>query len=143
MDQVLRFLYNRESAEVRSRESKARGGIPALEVMADRMAGEIGSTLSDQERQRRGTMLQWVTGIGTGMLYAGIRSRLPGSGVPRGLGYGAGFSLVVDEGLVPLLGLSPGPFVFPWQTHARGFVGHLVFGAVAEVTLQWLDQVDG
>ena len=142
MDQVLRYFYNHEGAEVRRRESRARGGIPALEVLADRIAELIGTTLSDEERQRGGTILQWATGIGTGMVYAGIRSRLPGSGLPRGLAYGAGFSLVVDEGIVPLLGLSPGPSAFPWQTHARGLVGHLVFGAVAEVTLQWLDQVD-
>ena len=142
MDQFLRYFYNQEGAEVRRRESEARDGIPALEVLADGMAGLTGSTLSDEERQRGGTILQWATGIGTGMLYAAIRSRLPGSGVPRGLAYGAGFSLIADEGLVPLLGLSPGPLIFPWQTHARGFAGHLVFGAVAEVTLQWLDQVD-
>ena len=142
MDQTLQFLYDREDPRVRKQESQARNGIPALEVLADRMAGLIGITLSNEERQRGGTILQWATGIGTGMLYAGIRSRLPGSGIPRGLAYGAGFSLVVDEGIVPLLGLSPGPSALPWQTHARGFTGHLVFGAVAEVTLQWLDQVD-
>ena len=142
MDETLQFLYNREDPRVREKESQARNGIPGLEVLADRMAGLIGTTLSDEERQRGGTILQWATGIGTGMLYAGVRSRLPGSGIPRGLAYGAGFSLVVDEGIVPLLGLSPGPFAFPRQTHARGFVGHLVFGTVAEVTLQWLDQVD-
>jgi uncharacterized membrane protein YagU involved in acid resistance len=76
------------------------------------------------------------------MLYGVVRDRVPGSGLRRGLAYGAAFSLLVDEGLVPLLGLAPGPRAFPWQTHARGFAGHLVFGAVAETTLELLDCVD-
>ncbi len=139
MDHVLRFLYNHEDAGVRRRESEARSGIPALEVMAERAAGLVGSTLSDEERQKGGTGLQWAMGIGAGMLYGVLRDRLPGSGIRRGLAYGAAFSLLVDEGLVPLLGLSPGPLAFPWQTHARGFAGHLVFGAVTEITLEWLD----
>ena len=34
-----------------------------------------------------------------------------------------------------LLGLTPGPTHFPWQTHARGLAGHLMFGAVADATM--------
>lgn len=137
MDHTLRFLYNHESAEVRRRESEARGGIPALEVMAEELAGLTGSTLSEQERQRAGTALQWIMGIGAGMLYGVLRDRIPSVRAGHGLVYGAAFSLVVDEGLTPLLGFTPGPGAFPWQTHARGFVGHLVFGVVAETALQW------
>lgn len=142
MDHVLRFLYNHEDSEVRRREDRARGGVPALEVLAEKGAGLIGSRLSDEERQRWGTILQWTTGIGAGMLYTALRSRIPAVRAGHGLAYGAAFSLVVDEGLTPLFGLSPGPDAFPWQTHARGFVGHLVFGMVAETALEWIDRVE-
>jgi uncharacterized membrane protein YagU involved in acid resistance len=139
MDHALRFLYDHESAEVRRRESEARGGIPALELMADRLTEFAGISLSEEERQGAGTALQWVMGIGAGMLYSVLRDRIPAARAGHGLAYGAAFSLVVDEGLTPLLGFAPGPGAFPWQTHVRGFIGHLVFGAVAETTLQWLD----
>jgi hypothetical protein len=139
MDRCLRFIYAHESAMVRHRESEARHGVPALEVLAEKLAARAGRPLSDEERQTGGTVLQWSTGIGAGVIYAALREHLPGNGIGRGLGYGAAFSLLVDEGLTPLLGLAPGPGAFPWQTHARGFVGHLVFGVVAEAVLEALD----
>ena len=135
MDHVLQLIHDRHPADVLRRERAARGGVPALERLAERLAASAGVTLSEGARQRGGTVLQWMTGIGAGVLYAALRERLPGTGLRRGLGYGAAFSLVVDEGLVTLLGLAPPPWAFPWQTHARGVAGHLVFGAVAELTL--------
>jgi hypothetical protein len=68
MDHVLRFLYNHEDSEVRRQEDMARGGIPALEVMAESLTELAGVSLSEEERQRAGTALQWVVGIGAGML---------------------------------------------------------------------------
>lgn len=141
MDQVLSFCYDREGSAVQSREAKARGGVPALEVMAESAAGLAAIKLSEEERQRGGTTLQWTVGIGTGMLYGAIRHRLPGSGIRRGLLYGAAVSLLFDEGVVPLLGFAPGPRAFPWQTHARGFVGHLVYGAVIDSAMSGLDGI--
>lgn len=140
MDQFLRFTYDRQSSAVRRRETEARRGVPALEVLAERLAGSAGNDLSEEERQTGGTVLQWAMGIGSGVLYAALRNHIPGQGIRRGLAYGAAFSLVVDEGLTPLLGLAPGPVSFPWQTHTRGFVGHLVFGVAAEVVLSALEE---
>ena len=140
LGQVLQLIRNRQPADVLRREQEARGGVPALEVLAERLAAGAGVTLSEGGRQLGGTVLQWTTGTGAGVLYAALRERLPGTGLRRGLGYGAAFSLLVDEGLVTLLGLAPPPWAFPWQTHARGVAGHLVFGAVAELTLAALDR---
>ena len=139
MDRALRLMYDREDPRVREREDRARGGVPALEVLAERIAGLAGAPLPERKRQRAGTALQWAVGIGAGMLYGVLRARVPAARRGGGLAYGAAFSLLVDEGLVPLLGLAPGPAAFPWQTHARGFVGHLVFGAVAEAAMRVMD----
>ncbi|CAN5716606.1 hypothetical protein BH23GEM5_BH23GEM5_23920 [soil metagenome] len=79
-------------------------------------------------------------GIGAGVLYSVLRRRIPAARAGHGLAYGAAFSLVMDEGLTPMLGFVPGPGALPWQTHARGFIGHLVFGVVSEATMQWLDR---
>lgn len=135
MDRTLSGIYNRTGFKVRRRETAARAGVPALEVLAERVAGTCGTTLSTAQRERAGTYLQWGVGLAAGALYAVLRERVPASRAGGGLLYGTAFSLVVDEGLTPMLGLAPGPRSFPWQTHARGFVGHLVFGAVAEATL--------
>ncbi len=135
MDHILRFLYNHEDPSVREAEDAARGGVPALEVLAQKIATRAGVSLSMAQREKAGTVLQWVEGIGTGMVYGVLRSRAPTVSAGRGLAFGAGVSLLVDEGIVPLLGLSPGPAAFPWQTHARGFVGHLVYGLAADTAL--------
>lgn len=140
MDRVLMFLYDREDPTVRRRETRARGGVPALEGVAERGASSAGFALTGRERRMAGTALQWTVGTGMGALYGALRGRLPGARAGRGLGYGAAASLLIDEGLIPLLGFAPGPTAFPWQTHARGFVGHLVFGGVAEITLGLLDR---
>jgi hypothetical protein len=55
--------------------------------------------------------------------------------IARGVAFGTAFWLMMDEGAVYALGLTPGPTAFPWQTHARGLAGHLTFGAVADATL--------
>lgn len=139
MDQALRRMYDHEERSVRAAEDRARGGVPALEVMAREGARLAGAELAPRERQRAGTALQWAVGIGAGALYGVLRTRVGAARAGRGLAYGAAFSLVVDEGLIPLLGFAPGPAAFPWQTHARGFIGHLVFGAVTEAACEVLD----
>lgn len=140
MDYALRSLYNHEDPEVRRRETRARGGVPALEVLADRLAGTSGIALDQREREWAGTGLQWIMGIGTGMLYGRLRKHIPRSGLRRGLVYGAAFSIIVDETLTPAFGLAPGPLAFPWQTHGRGFVAHLIYGVAAEAIMQWLER---
>ena len=139
MDQVLRLLYNHEDPRGRQRENEARNCVPAMEVLAEDVTGLARIAISEQQRQAGGKILQWVMGIGAGTLYGALRRRLPGVTAGRGLVYGAAFSLLVDEGAVPLLGLSPGPQAFPWQTHARGFLGHLVFGATADAVCNVLE----
>lgn len=66
---------------------------------------------------------------------------MPAAGVAGGLGFGAAFWALMDEGAVYALGLTPGPWNFPWQAHARGLAGHLVFGAVTDSTLSVLQKV--
>ena len=73
----------------------------------------------------------------------GARRRF-GLGRVAGVGFGTLFWAAVDEGLVPALGLTPGPRAFPWQTHARGLAGHLTFGTVTDgpsgCSTRWPDQ---
>lgn len=140
MDHALRWMRGAESPVVREEEDRARGRVPALEVLADRVAGAAGADLTRGQREAGGTVAQWTVGVAMGVLVAVVRPRDPAVRWRRGLSYGAVLSLTVDEGLVPLLGLAPGPWAFPWQTHARGFLGHLVFGIAAEAVLAAVDR---
>ncbi|HUH12794.1 MAG TPA: DUF1440 domain-containing protein [Longimicrobiales bacterium] len=141
MDALTRFLYEHESEEAREEEEEARGGATAYEVAAERGAEAVGAELTKKQRRRAGTGLHWGLGVGAGAVYGVIRTRVPFVGEAEGVGFGSTFFLLIDEGVVPLLGLTPGPAAFPWQTHVRGLAGHVVFGMVADATLRALDRV--
>lgn len=140
MGRVTNALYARENKAAREREDRVRDGTTAYEVAAEKAAGFAGKSLTRQQRQRYGTAIHWTLGVAAGALFGVLRSRSPS--VARGAGtlFGAAFWLAVDEAATPALGLTPGPRAFPWQTHARGLAGHLVFGTVANATLATLQR---
>jgi hypothetical protein len=117
----------------RRQEDDARGGKTAY--------GVVGARLGDRQRERLGSAVHWALGIGSGAAYAVLRRRFDTIGRTAGVGFGTMFWAAVDEGLVPALGLTPGPRAFQWQTHARGLAGHLTFGTVTDGTLRLLDAV--
>jgi uncharacterized membrane protein YagU involved in acid resistance len=135
MDKATTVLYERESKEVRQREDQARGGKTAYGVAADKVARLANKRLSDEQRSRFGNDIHWVMGISGGVLYGLLRPRLRAASIGHGLLFGTAFFLVMDELATPLLGLTPGPQAFPWQTHARGFAGHLVYGTALDTVL--------
>lgn len=141
MGKVTSVLYQREDRWVRRQEDDARGGKTAYGAAAEKAAASVGHQLDDESRERVGAAAHWALGIGAGAVYAVLRRRFGSIGRTAGVGFGTMFWAAVDEGLNPLLGLTPGPRAFPWQTHARGLAGHLTFGTVTDGTLRLLDAV--
>lgn len=140
MGKVTSYLYEHEDKTARQAEDSTRGGKTAYGVAAEKAAGLVGASLSEDQRKAAGQRIHWALGVGAGALYGVLRDRVPRAGLARGLGFGVAFWLLMDEGAVYALGLTPGPTRFPWQTHARGLAGHLVFGAVADTTLSLLER---
>lgn len=141
MGQATTYLYERESKEARETEDEARGGKTAYGVAAEKVAGAAGMELSDEQRQKVGSGIHWALGAGAGAVYGLLRHRVPGADLGAGLLFGTAFWLTIDEGANYALRLTPGPTAFPWQTHARGLAGHLVFGLSAHAALEALDAV--
>jgi len=140
MGKATSYLYEHEDKTAREREDNVRGGKTAYGVAADKAAHLAGKELSKDERKQYGKEIHWALGIGTAALYGVLRPRVPHAGLAHGLAFGAAFWLLVDEGANYALGLTPGPTKFPWQTHARGLAGHLVYGSVTDVTLAALQR---
>ena len=59
--------------------------------------------------------------------------------VLAGLGVGTAVWVVLDEGLVPAIGLTAPTLAYPWETHARAFANHAVYGVVMGLVVQVLD----
>ena len=89
--------------------------------------------LTSTEKKIAGTAVHYVLGTGVGGLYGATAEIAPNVTAGAGLPFGAVFWLVVDEGAVPLLGLSKGPKAYPLSIHAYALSSHFVYGVTAEV----------
>jgi hypothetical protein len=141
MGQATAYLYEHESKEAREVEDNARGNRTAYDVAAEKTAELVGKELTEDQRKRAGLAIHWALGAGAGAMYGALRHRVPAADAGAGLLFGTAFWAVIDEGANYAFRLTPGPAAFPWQTHARGLAGHLVFGVAAHATLQALDAV--
>lgn len=139
MDLVTTKAYELEPKAVQDRENRARGGRTAYEIAAEKLSDSLDAELDEEELKAIGSAIHWALGISSGAVYGALRPMLrrPGSGVVFGLA----FWLLMDEAALTLLGLTPPPKKFPWQTHLRGLVGHLVLGATLEGAFAALDAV--
>jgi len=141
MDLATTALYDRQPDDVQKRENDARGGMTAYERAADRAAEWIGGDLDEDQRKQYGSAIHWTLGVASGAIYGALRHAFPSMRYGSGLAYGTGFWLAMDEGANTLLGLTPSPQEFPWQTHARGLAGHLILGGAIEVVFDAADLV--
>lgn len=142
MDKITWIMWDRQDpATLRQEEQHARTeGLDPAHATANRVARAFGTQLQPRQPHPAGVAVHYGIGTGPAMVYAPLRRRLPALGAAGGLLYGLGLFLAVDEGVVPALGLAGAPTEYPWQTHVRGLVGHLVLGAVTHATLELLDQ---
>ena len=94
--------------------------------------GVFGHRLTQSEKKIGGTVVHYALGTGVGGLYGAAAEMVPNVTTWAGLPFGAVFWLVVDEGAVPLLGLSEGPMAYPPSVHAYALSSHFVYGLTAE-----------
>jgi hypothetical protein len=141
MGKATTFMYEREDPAARAAEERASAGKISYQVAAEKIARLAGRELDAQTSRRLGEALHWALAIGAGGAYGALRGRIRWLGLGGGLLFGALFFVLFDEIVNVVLGFTPGPRSFPWQAHARGLVGHLVYGAVTDAELRLLDGV--
>ncbi|HSE22932.1 MAG TPA: DUF1440 domain-containing protein [Pyrinomonadaceae bacterium] len=95
--------------------------------------GVFDHKLTRSEKKIAGTAVHYLLGTSVGGIYGAAAERAPNVTAGAGLPFGAAFWLVVDEGAVPLLGLSKGPMAYPVSTHAYALSSHFVYGLTAEM----------
>lgn len=95
--------------------------------------GVFGHKLTQSEKKIAGAAVHYVLGTGVGGLYGAAAEISPNVTAGAGLPFGAVFWLLVDEGAVPLLGLSEGPMEYPLSVHTYALSSHFVYGLTAEV----------
>lgn len=89
--------------------------------------------LSEDEKKIAGPAVHYALGTGVGGLYGAVAEAVPEVTTGTGLPFGAVFWLVVDETMVPVLGLSKPPTKYPVSIHVYALASHLVYGLTAEL----------
>jgi hypothetical protein len=140
MGMATSVMYERENPVARKREDDVRGGRQASSVAAQKAAKALGRSLTAAQSETFGNGIHWALGIGVGALYGALRHRMPALASGLGSLFGTAFFLTIDEAANTALRLTPPPTRFPWQAHARGLAGHLVYGLVAESVLRASDR---
>jgi hypothetical protein len=126
MDRATTWYYGRQSDASKQREQELLPeGAPV--ASARRLAGLLGIEPTEDQT---GTLAQAMH-QSLGQLYgvvAAVLARRGLSPVKAGLATGAAGFLLVDE-LANGLFFTPPPQAYPPESHLRGIVGHLTFGA--------------
>ncbi|MFL6251833.1 MAG: hypothetical protein ACJ75N_15145 [Actinomycetes bacterium] len=132
MDQATTWFYERQSDASKQREGELLPeGAPL--ASARKLAGLIGAEPTDEQAGTIAATLHQ----GLGQLYGVVAAALTRRGVPpvrAGLASGAAGFLLVDE-LANSLFFTPPPQAYPVESHLRGLVGHLTFGATTGALL--------
>lgn len=140
MEPVTTAMYEAEPEADKRREKEVQPRY-AYVIAAERTLGLFGVRLDEPSAQRWGSAFHYALGASWGLLYVLVGAVTEWNPIALGLGMGLVMFLLVDEAMNWVLGFSPPPDRFPMWTHARGLVGHLVYGlAVALVAegLFWL-----
>lgn len=141
MEPVSMKLYELESEEDRRKEDEARPGPPYL-IAARKSTEALGIELSEEHLEKVAMyVFHYGLGMGWGPPYGFLRRWTDLNPVSAGLLTGAAMSLLVDEGMTPLLGFSAPNREYPLATHLRGFAAHLAFGLGVAGTVEaiyWL-----
>ena len=139
MDRVDWFLVGvQDPAAWRRTQAVRPHGMDPAHNMAGMIARALGTTPPPQPHPA-GIAVHYGVGVLPSALYGVVRDRLPG-GAARGLLFGIAAWALADELMGPLTGAAAPPGRYPWQTHARSFAAHLVFGAVTDAVFNMLDK---
>lgn len=142
MDQVTEYMYRHEDPQAYRQEKEAqKGGKYVAFVAADKIANAMGTSMTDRQEFIAGKTVHYLLGAMPGALYGLLRHKVEGLDKGRGLLYGLGLFILMDELVAPLAGLSSGPLAYPWQAHARGLAGHLTVGATTDAAVRALDKM--
>lgn len=121
-------LYGLESEETRKKEEEVRPGDPFY-IAAEKMDQLLGLGLSEEHLEKLAMYgFHYGLGVSWGPTYTFLRRWTQMGPVKAGLLSGAAMTVIVDEGLTPLMGFSARNRDYPLAAHLRGIAAHLAFG---------------
>ena len=133
MDRVTTAFQEQQSEASRQREKELQE-VPAYVKAAEKLAEIRGERIDQERAERLGRQLHLGLGL-SGGLTAGLLAARGVNPLAAGILTGLGMWAFVDEGANAAFGFTPPATVYPRETHIRGLVGHLAYGAALGVIL--------
>ncbi len=124
-------------------EKRVRPGASSSLVAAKKIGQVLDVSPTQQEEKFWGSAIHFGIGIIWGPVYSLFRRYCRLRPFGAALASGIAMSLILDEGLVPALGLSAPNQDYSAFTRARGFVAHLVYGATVALAAEGLGRMTG
>lgn len=90
--------------------------------------------LTNQQARHDGTRIHYALGAGLGLAYGAAAVVNPRITLAGGVLFGVATELVIDQAIVPALGLANPFWKCPVKWHVRGLAAHIVFGTATEAT---------
>lgn len=141
MDRVTQFVYERQDTGTKLREVFARvEGKDPGHALVNKLARSANIDVHLGQPHPAGVGLHYGVGILPAVGYNFLRKRVAWVGKDKGVLFGLASFAIINELIPPLIGVANKPTVYPWQSHARGLAGHLVFGLTAHGVLELLDR---
>ncbi len=107
---------------------------PATEKAADAVAERVaGREVADADKPLAGQAVHYAVGIGIGVLYGIAAEFRPAVTAGYGSAFGLGTATLLDEGVVPAVGLGQAPWQASASSNLYSYASHLVFGGAAEL----------
>lgn len=138
------YAMDRFQAAVTALSSSRDKGEPATEKAADRVAeAATGHPVTEPDKPLAGQAVHYSLGAALGVAYGVMAEVYPAATAGAGSGFGLAVAAVLDEAVVPAVGLSEAPCNTTPSTHAYTGSSHLVFGVAAELTRRFVRSVLG
>lgn len=122
-------------------EKRVRPGASSSLVAAQKLCEAMDLDPTPRQYEISGKAIHIATGIGWGPVYGLLRRYAGLRPFTAALTCGTAMSLILDEYLVPTLGLSAANHCYPTFTHVRGLIAHLVYGSAVAVAAEGLSRL--
>ncbi|MBE7197122.1 MAG: hypothetical protein INR70_04875 [Parafilimonas terrae] len=130
-------------ASVRRHERRVRPGASSSLVAARKLCEAVDVPSSQPREALGGQAIHLATGMAWGPVYGLLRRYGGLPPVGAALASGAAMSLILDETLVPALGLSAPCHRYLPLTRIRGLVAHLIYGGAAALAAEGMIRAGG
>lgn len=131
---VAAFAMDRFQALVSPLLPSSGDSEPATEKAADSVAQRaVGHDLPDEDKPLAGQAIHYALGIGLGVAYGVVAEFRPSVTAGYGSAFGVATATLLDEAVVPAVGLGAAPWDAGVAGNLFSYASHLVFGGVTEL----------